>query len=93
MTGSVTVTFIPNDANPSILHGEAPFNGAQLVLTVHPTLAIQVSGTTVTISWSPAGGTLQSAMSVAGPYTDVVGATSPYVTTSSGTQQFFRVKE
>jgi len=92
-TGAITVDYVPNDANPSILHGEAPFNGVQLVLSVRPTLTIQVSGTSVTISWNPAGGVLQSAPDVAGPYSDVVGATSPYPTTLTGTRQFFRVKQ
>lgn len=91
--GNITITYVPNDANPNILHGEAPFDGVQLVLAVRPVLTIHVSGTSVTISWNPAGGTLQSATSVAGPYSDVIGANSPYPTTLSGTQQYFRVKQ
>ncbi len=71
-TGAITVYYVPNDANPSIMHGEAPFNGVQLVLSVRPTLTIQVSGTSVTISWNPAGGVLQSAPNVTGPYNDIL---------------------
>jgi hypothetical protein len=54
------------------------------------TLNIQNSGSDVIIAWPV--GTLQSASQVAGPYSDVLGATSPYTNIVSGTQQFFRVK-
>ena len=54
--------------------------------TTHLTAA--ASGKTIVISWSL--GTLQSATTVTGPYTDVAGATSPYTNVISGAQMFFR---
>ena len=47
------------------------------------------TSTTITLSWS--FGTLQSATSVDGPYTDVLDASSPYTTSSTTGNQFFRV--
>src|SRR5208282_787162 len=38
-------------------------------------------------------GVLQSAPAVGGPYTDVVGANTPYSTPMSGSQKFFRVRD
>jgi hypothetical protein len=37
-------------------------------------------------------GTLQSAGTVTGTYTDITGATSPYTNAISGAQQYFRVR-
>jgi hypothetical protein len=54
------------------------------------TLSLQNSGNNVILTWP--SGTLQSAGQVAGPYSDVVGVTSPYTNSVSGTQQFFRVR-
>ena len=53
-------------------------------------LYVQKSGPNATLLWSP--GTLQTAATVNGIYTDVPGATSPYVVSPTGTQQFYRVK-
>jgi PKD repeat protein len=53
------------------------------------TLTIQLSGNHVRLTW-PAG-TLQSAISVGGPYTNVPAATSPYTNTPVLTSQYFRV--
>jgi len=53
-------------------------------------LHCHTSGGQVVLTW-PAG-TLQSASQVAGPYSNVPGATQPYTNILSGTQQFFRVK-
>jgi hypothetical protein len=52
-------------------------------------LTITRSGANVVVTW-PAG-TLQSATSVLGPYTDVV-AVSPLTTPASGPQKFYRVR-
>ncbi|HEV2435520.1 MAG TPA: DUF2341 domain-containing protein, partial [Verrucomicrobiae bacterium] len=55
------------------------------------TLSIQRSGNNIILSW--ASGTLQSASSVSGPYSNVNGATSPYTNAISGaTTQFYRVR-
>lgn len=51
-------------------------------------LTATAAGKTIVISWS--SGTLQSATTVTGPYTDVAGATSPYTNVISGAQMFFR---
>jgi hypothetical protein len=79
--------------------GEGDFNGLQLVrvsgstVVSAPVLSIKVVGTSAVITWVPSAGTLQSATSVAGPYTDIGGSTSPYTNSVTGTQQFFRVKQ
>ncbi len=53
-------------------------------------ITLQSSGNQMQLTW--ANGILQSASQAAGPYTDVVGATSPYTVTFSAPQQFFRVR-
>ncbi|MBN9692384.1 MAG: hypothetical protein J0M24_19215 [Verrucomicrobia bacterium] len=54
--------------------------------TTTPTVAISATGDSITIIYT---GTLQSAPSLAGPFTSVVGATSPFTTTAVGTT-FYR---
>lgn len=81
--------------NPiSALSGEANFNGLQLIktATTRPTLSIESAGDSLTISWSPSVGVLQSAPNAAGPYTDVSGASSPYVVPVAGAQKFYRLR-
>lgn len=94
-TGAITLNYVYNNRDPLLLTGEAPFDGVQViknVVAVPPTMSIQASGGQAVISWSPAGGTLQSSANVAGPYSDVAGASSPYtVNLNSAPQQFFRV--
>ena len=51
---------------------------------------LRTSGNQMQLTWSH--GILQSASQAAGPYTDVLGATSPYPVTFSAPQQFFRVR-
>lgn len=53
-------------------------------------LYVQQSGPVKTLLWSP--GTLQASPTVNGTYTDVPGATSPYIIPASANQQFYRVK-
>ena len=55
-------------------------------------LNIQPSGGNVIISWNPAGGTLLQATSLTGPWTADTSATSPYTTTATGAQMFYRVQ-
>jgi archaellum component FlaG (FlaF/FlaG flagellin family) len=57
-----------------------------------PPLLITHSGADLTFTWT-GGGTLQSSTNVVGLYEDVVGATSPWTVTPSGTQKFYRVKK
>lgn len=58
-----------------------------------PTLEIQQTAGTLTLSWSPtsAGEKLQSAPDITGPWTDVAGASNPYTTTATAQRQFYRV--
>ena len=55
------------------------------------TLKISRSGTSVEITWDTSG-TLQAADTLNGPFSDVVGATSPYTTLANETK-FFQVRE
>jgi hypothetical protein len=48
------------------------------------------TGTTLTLNWTL--GTLQSSTNVAGPFTDVPGATAPYETPSNMGNNFFRLR-
>jgi hypothetical protein len=54
------------------------------------TLTITHSGPNITITW--VGGVLQSAPTILGPWTDVPGATSPYVTSVIGNHKFYRLR-
>jgi hypothetical protein len=69
--------------------------GGELIATVpvasRPILTIARDGASVRISWTPAGGTLQSAPSPAGPWSPVTGATSPHTISASGAAAFHRV--
>ena len=53
-------------------------------------VSITNSGNNIVISWPT--GTLQSSANVNGPYVNVGGATSPYTTSVTGSQKFFRVQ-
>jgi hypothetical protein len=58
-----------------------------------PPLSVATSGQDIVVTWeSPATGTvaLQSATEVNGPYTEVVGATSPHSTPIAGAPKYFR---
>jgi hypothetical protein len=53
-------------------------------------LSIVSSGSKIVITWPV--GTLQAAPAVTGTYTNVIGATSPYTNTVSGTMLFYRAQ-
>jgi len=53
-------------------------------------VSILDNGSSYVITWPT--GNLQSAATPAGPYTTIVGATSPYTNTPTGTQKYFRVQ-
>jgi hypothetical protein len=53
---------------------------------------IKNADNTLTFSWS-GGGTLQSATSVSGPWTDLTSATSPYKAPVTGSALFLRIKQ
>jgi hypothetical protein len=56
-------------------------------------LVLSQQGNNLVLSWSP-GETLQDATNVAGPYTDIAGAVSPYTNVVTNLPQlFFRLKQ
>jgi hypothetical protein len=62
------------------------------VLNVAPILSSKLNGHNLTLTW-PGPFILQSANTPSGPYTDVTGATSPYVfNITLGPQKFFRLR-
>lgn len=93
-SGAIRLTYVYNNLDPQLLTGEAPFSGIQVIANSVSTptiLSILPSGPNAVISWAPAGGTLQSATSIAGPFTAIPGATSPYTNGISAPKQFYRV--
>jgi hypothetical protein len=55
-------------------------------------LAIELKAGALVLSWPGCAFSLQSAPAVAGPYSDVLGATSPYTDSLSGAASFFRLR-
>jgi len=60
------------------------------VSTPLPLTITRLAGNQVQLSWL--AGILQSATSVTGPYNDLPNATTPYTTSASGTQTFYRLR-
>jgi uncharacterized repeat protein (TIGR03803 family) len=56
-------------------------------------LNIALAGSEVTLTWSNPAFSLQSSTNLAGVFTNVPGATSPYTNAVTGRQQFFRLLE
>ena len=56
------------------------------------TLTLRKQAGGLEISWSPTGGTLESAASITGPFTPVANATSPVTVTPEGAAKFYRVR-
>jgi hypothetical protein len=93
-SGNITITWSAVSNPGTGFAGEGNFNGLQLVAAAQPpVLSITNSGGNVIISWSPTGGTLLAATNVAGPYTNVIGTTSPVTNAISGPAMFYRVKQ
>lgn len=69
-------------------HVESSPVSPDTVTTIRPRLSIVRAGGGVIISWDGSG-VLQAAGEVTGPWTDVTGATSPYSTALSETNQFY----
>jgi hypothetical protein len=67
----------------------ASFESYSAVDTSIVTISIQRLDHSIILTWPE--GTLQSADRVAGPYSDILSATSPYTNTVSEIQQFYRV--
>jgi hypothetical protein len=51
-----------------------------------------IEGEQLRLEWV-GGGTLQTATDVLGPWSDILGATSPYLSPMTNAAQFFRVKQ
>ena len=66
-------------------------NSGILAVTYAGKLAIAKDGAQQIVTWPTSASVLQCSTNVAGPYADVMGATSPY-TNSTGTVKFFRLK-
>jgi len=61
-------------------------------VSIIPMLTIQQSGANVVLNWVNSQYALQGAPAVAGTYTNVPGAASPYTNAITGSQQFFRLQ-
>jgi len=84
-TGTISGTYVPNP-NPSLLQGEAPFNGLQLAL--HLIAVKPAAGGNVTVTWT--GGSLYSSTNLLGTWTALTN-TSPATLPATGSAQFFKV--
>jgi len=79
-------------------YGGSSGNGTVFSLSFAPQLTISSDGTNVVLSWPASafgfdytGFILQSAPDFAGPFTNLAGATSPYINPIQGAQQFYRL--
>lgn len=67
-------------------------SGTVFALSLGPIpLCIQPAGTNVVLTWGNPSFSLESATTVSGPYTPVLGATSPYTNAITASPQFFRL--
>ncbi len=99
--------FNSTNQNPSIVNASTISSGIYSVTTsaggctstpattmvvVNPpaTLAIQALAGSVVLSWP--GGTLQSATNLGGPWSDVIGSTSPRTNPVAASQEFYRIR-
>ena len=57
-----------------------------------PRLDFQLLTNELVLSWTNAGFTLQSAPDITSTFTNIPAATSPYTSSITGPQQFFRLK-
>jgi PA14 domain len=68
----------PADSTPSIMSGSVIGHAAAPAAVIPPTLTVTQVGGTVTVSWTPAGGTLKSTTSLSPPVTwNTVGTINP----------------
>lgn len=80
-----------NSASPDITFGLAL--AYSLPFSPSPQLSIQQSESTLTLSWTRGGFTLQQSASPAGPWSNVPGpvVSSPYIMNNAGAAQYFRL--
>lgn len=67
-------------------------NGGIFALILQPTLTIARGLDNVVLEWNDPSFSLYSASSVNGPYTGIIGATSPYTNSLGGTQRYFKLQ-
>ena len=84
-----------NGASGNVLLNDPNTTGSikayYLAVAAAPKLNISASGKNVVLTWATTPDVLQSAPAVNGPYTTIVGATSPYSVPATAAQQFFRL--
>jgi hypothetical protein len=98
-TGPVTITCVPPSGSVfpvgvttvTCTAADPCGNSSQCTFTVTVGGSLLTIEPAVIVRWE-CGGTLQSADSPLGPWSDVPGAISPYATPTSGTQRYFRVR-
>ncbi len=72
-------------------YGGGTVFGVPISLAAHYPLNIKLVGTNAVVSWSNQAYYLQTAPALQGPYNDIPGASSPYITPAAATEQFFRL--
>jgi len=74
------------------IQGDYLGNGGIFSLVLEPTLTIAADGPHVVLTWDDPSYTLYSASTLNGPYTEAVGAVSPYTNAIRQAQQFFKIQ-
>jgi hypothetical protein len=80
------------DGGPYNRYAAGTFYFEPATITQGPTLTIARAGARVTISWT-GGGTLETASTVAGPWTTVTGGGSGTPIDANASAAFYRVKQ
>ena len=57
-----------------------------------PGITITPSGTNLVLTWA-GGGLLQSSTNVVGPYTDIIGSSSPWTNAPTSAEEYYRVRQ
>lgn len=89
--GVVQVQGFDATNNPVPLTSAVGSSGTNYAV-VPPFLNIQTIGRSVILRWSNSALSLQTAPTIAGTYTNIPGASSPYTNIITGPQQFFRLQ-
>jgi hypothetical protein len=90
--GSFATLTLPSLDAPLAWNTDGLTNGILSVVALPQTLSLtNPGGGQAQLNW--AYGTLQSATNAAGPYSDVPGATAPYLIPATNAQQFYRIRE
>jgi hypothetical protein len=95
VTATNTSPSVPVVANYDLVVANASGTNTSpaVSVTINPSapLSISLASGSVTISWTAAGGVLEQAPTLLGPWT-INPATSPYTTPATGNAEFFRLK-